>query len=195
MPLLIVIPFTKETASQAEKLCDFIFWLSGKASSGHCLLVATDGVHEEWKLKTRLAAEVAFETVDLVDIKTDDGFLASIASIVAKRYKSPWLMLDPECVPLKCGWIERLNEFYQSQPKKYVGSHVKTGEVILLGRNSIYPINAIDDFNDKVDLVAASTKCRIIQQGKYTALEEIRPDSVLFCSDKTGELMKAIRNK
>ena len=195
--MLLVIPFDASNAPVAEGLIDFIYFLSGKKKRGHCLLIAASSVHEEFRLKIKLSAEVAFENVEL---EIGEINLPSIAKLVGESYKSNWLLLDAYCVPLKKDWFETLENLYQSQPKKHLGAYIKTigndkVEQIMLARNSVYPPNAIQDIEAKLDLRKASTKCRLIQQGVYEKREDVRPDSLIYCSDKSGELMRTLRKE
>ncbi len=189
--MIIVIPILPDQAEAAETLCDFIYQLSGRQQSGSCLLIASDDVHAEFKLKCQLAAEVAFSNVEVVTANKDNLFPTAISKIAA-NYKEPWLWLEPDCVPLKNGWREELETFYFTQPKKCAGAHLMdtaTGKH-WLGRQSIYPAD-----NFPADVFMASTKCRLIQQGSYTKREDVRPDAVLFCADKSGDLIAALRSE
>lgn len=186
--MLIVLSITN--AEQAEKLLDFIFRLSGRIQSGSCLLIAPANLHEEFRIKVRLSAEVAFSHVDMTT--ASDSHFAAAASKVRDAYKEPWLFIESDCVPLRPDWIDQLANAYDAQPKKFMGSHVKdeTGN-IHLARQSVYPF----EFNPAVDRIGASTKCRMVQHGQYVKREDIRPDAVLFCSDMTGELISVLKTE
>jgi hypothetical protein len=192
--VLIVIPFNAAQSELAERLCDFVYFLSGKVQSGSCLLVSSTDVHPEQRLKVQLAAEVAFEYVDIT-VATTNLFDASINK-VNNCYKSCWLYLEPESVPLKKDWREELELAYKIQPKRYFGAHVKNeaGE-LFLGRQSVYPSDALKDYDGKYNFIAGSTKSRLVQQTKWTGRQDIRSDAVLFCSDASGELIKTLRSE
>ena len=188
--MLIVIPFNSEQAEQAEALLDWIYALSGKAQSGSCLLIAASDLHPEYQLKVRLAAEVAFSNVELAIANKDNLFETAVAK-VREIYKTPWLCLEPDCVPLKPDWQKQLSDFYDAQPKRCAGSHLidKESGKQWLARQSIYPPD-----NFPADTFLASTKYRLIQQGTF-GKDLIRADAVLFCSDKSGELIKSLREE
>ncbi len=188
--MLVAISFNADSASQAEKLCDFIYFLSGKVQSGSCLLVCSNETHPEHRLKVQLAAEVAFENVDLI---TGQNSITAAAEKVKNSYKGEWLYLESDCVPLVKDWREKLKLAYDSQPKKILGSHLKVPESgdIFLGKFSIYP----NDFNEASDKITASTKTKLIQYGLYSKREDVRKDAVLFCSDKSGDLIKVLREE
>jgi hypothetical protein len=186
MNILIVIPFTAEQAEQAERLCDYIYHLADRNQGKSCLLIPAADVHPEMRLKVRLAAEVAFEQVNLY--ATKGATIDEAAKYVASNYKSPWLWLEPDCVPLEKGWSFELAQAYDSQPKKFMGAYCKNGDSSMyLARQSVYPAQI--ESARTGDIEVYSTKCRLIQIGKYDGMDKIRPDAVLFCSDPTGKLM------
>src|ERR1035437_8682977 len=124
--ILIVIPFCKGDGAMAEKLCDWIFFLNNKESRGYCLLVMSSDVHAEMATKVQLAAEVAFESVSMIQQTTGSAtksegtnrsFLHA-ATFVNANFKWPFLFLEPDCVPLQSHWLESLSEAYRSQPKR-----------------------------------------------------------------------------
>lgn len=191
MSLLIVIPFNSEQAEQAEKLCDFCYFIQGKVQGGHCLLIADKGVHDEMKLKVKLSAEVAFENVNIA--VTGGNLFSEASKLISQNYKSPWLWMETDCIPLKVGWISALQDAYNSQPKKYMGAFYKNEALqMFLGRNSIYPAEERSSAIES-DVTSYATKTKLIQLGKYDGIPKIRPDAVLFCSDKTGALMNDLK--
>jgi hypothetical protein len=223
--LLIVIPFHAGDAAQAEYLCDYIYALHGHKPIGHALLVADDTVHEEMRAKVKIAAEVAFETVDLMVSPPFDRIgkperinrlFNFTAATIAAGYRLPWFWLEPDCVPLTKTWLVDLSMSYHSQPKRYLGAHLKTKtkddkEVILLSRIACYPPNAHAELepycgntNVTFNLVAAKTlvdrsnKTKLIQHFSYnheTDQDKIRPDAALLHSDKAGSLIRHLRSR
>jgi hypothetical protein len=186
----MIIALSINDAEEAERLLDFCFRLSGRIQSGSCLLIAPASLHEEFRIKVRLAAEVAFSHVDMTTAA--DNHFAAAASKVRDAYKEPWLFIESDCVPLRPDWIDQLSNAYDAQPKKFMGAHVKDADgKLFLARQSVYAA----DFNPALERLGASTKCRMVQHGAYTKREDIRPDAVLFCSDKAGELIKSLRSE
>ena len=203
---LIVIPFNAADAPLAEKLCDFIYFLSGRKQSGSCLLVAYKNVHEEVQVKVSAAAEVAFSNVELVvapeissSAKPDrvNHLFRFAADYISKNYRLPWLWLEPDCVPLKKDWQEQLGAAYESQPKRFLGAYMKTAEdKFFLARVSVYPSDAIMDLSSSATIVSRATKTRLTQEIKYnheTDLAKIREDAILLHSDKSGKLINHLR--
>ena len=134
--LLVVIPFCTADAAQAERLIDFIFTLNGRKPHGHCLLVAAPEVHAEMKTKIQISAEVTFESSSMIEIgawskpsvikpqKTNEIFEFA-ATYVQDHCSWPFLWLEPDCAPLKAGWLDTLTAAYFNQPKKFFGSFMQ----------------------------------------------------------------------
>lgn len=214
--LLIVSPISANDAILQERNFDWIYALNGKTSFGHCLLVAAADAHAELVTKCRISAEVAFETVEVLTCKASPAksksgqvnhLFKQAAAHVATNYRYPFLFLEPDCVPLKPDWRERLLSAYDAQPKKYMGAFLKTGESVFMARTGIYSTSAIHDLRDVLDSeapfertasISRAAKTMLIQCGSWQpedALDKIRDDAVLFHSDKTGSLIELLREK
>jgi hypothetical protein len=224
--LLTVIPFSKQDGALAEKLCDWIFFLNNRQSRGHALIVASGDVHPEMATKVQLAAEVAFETAAFITDKTsgiatqpkaeriNKMFLAA-SNYVSTIFEWPFLWLEPDCVPLKPQWLEMLFAAYEEQPKRYLGSVMKSvskekEEALFPSRVAIYPNNAADDLrllcNKPIPfniagaelIMKMQTKCSLLQQFPLkdeSDKEKIRPGAVLFHGDKKGQLIGLLRDE
>jgi hypothetical protein len=220
--MLCALGFHSGDAAQAEKLCDWIFQLNGNRKTGHVLLAAAEDVHPEMQMKVKLAAEVAFDTVDLLAThptermgKTEkvNSLFAQTAMHIFNGYRVPWVWIEPDCVPLKSTWLADLSDAYYAQPRRYMGSHMMaktrdSKDVMVLARVACYPAGAMRDlepyFNGNAPfnmvaektLVERSTKSRLIQQIAYhheTDHDKIRPDALMLHSDKTGALVNDLR--
>lgn len=224
MNLLVTIPLTADTAPLAERLCDWIYYLSGRVTKGHALLVAAADVHKEMCAKTSIAAEVAFETSELIvapEIGTPSPTMVAnqmfkfSGDYIVRHFRCPWLWMEPQCVPLKPDWREQLMAAYVAQPKRYMGAHLrlaaatdKSPEKLCLARCSIYPPDAIADMSPFCDapapfqlasaqhILSRSTKSRLIQELAYNGDQsKIRPDACALNGDKVGELIEQLREK
>lgn len=195
MKLITVIPFNSSNYAAAERLCDCIYWLEDKQQIGACLLVAEHGTHEEFKTRVRIAAEVAFEHVEMIQLNESRNALISASKTMAKTFKFPWLWVEPECVPLKKGWRNELLLAYDSQPRRYIGAHLKQSNGSLaLSRVAIYPNQCTADLSES--LLPLSTKTRLIQALRFDGDEsKIRPDAVLLYGDSTGKLIESVINR
>jgi hypothetical protein len=224
MNLLIVIPFTAHDAPLAERLCDWIFEQAGRKPRGHCLLVSAADVHQEMAVKVQIAAEVAFETAEMI-VAPEPGsvVLSEIANqlfkfagdYIIRHYRSPWLLLDPAAVPLRQSWREQLAQAYESQPKRYLGGHLQFEPAVkdqpaklCLARCSVYPANAIGDLAAHCTgsapfqiagaqtTLSRSTKSRLVQEWVYDGdPTKLRPDAVVLNSDKSGRLIEHLRSQ
>ena len=214
--ILVVIPFSENDAILAEHLCDWIFLLNKRVQKGHALLVVAGDVHAEMRAKVELAAQVAFETVDVVSApaivsknkNTHVNALFRVAAeTVSKRFTLPWLWLEPDAVPLKAGWLKAITDAYYSQPKRYSGSWMKASE-LFLARVSVYPHDAINDLapylddhgifnmNAGMSIIPASTKTRLCQEvAIYEESTTINPEAVILHHDKSAVLLTSLREK
>lgn len=223
--LLIVIPFCTDDSWRAESLCDWVYQLNGKRADGQCLLAPAADVHGELKTKVRIAAEMAFVGVETLNVqpsgaanKTDhiNTLFRQVASFVSVSCRVPFLWLEPDCVPLRKGWMKALSDAYHAQPKRFMGSHLalqvkETAERhIVLARASIYPPDASRDLDGycqnnvpferlaATTIVPRSSKTKLIQQIAFTedtSPEKVREDAVLLHHDKTGALIDMLRIK
>lgn len=215
MNILTVIPTHAGDCIRAEKLIDQLFALNRKEQKGHCLLVLAPSVPQENRDKLRISAEVAFKSVTLFtpelgrELKEKPEFvgamLAKTSMFVVKTFRTPWLWLEPDCLPLSCGWLEKLAEAYEDQPKRYLGGHLKHGEAIALSRVAIYPVDAVRDLEAAAGMQIPfefyakdlSSKSRLFQTVKLESSTDnhlIRPDAVLAHSDKLALLVDIVVN-
>lgn len=220
MNLLTVIGLCDSDALHAEKLCDWLYALNGRKAVGHCLLACAADVHGEWKTRVSLSAEMAFESVSIIQSKEAktvkpegiNQLFKQAAYHVSQHYRLPWVWLDADCVPLKADWLARLSEAYHSQPKRYCGGFYKVSsgdsERVCLNRIAIYPRDAIRDLQKPCDnlapfervaadlIIPRATKTMLIQQCVYAGdTGQIRKDAVLLHSDKTGQLVELLRER
>ena len=216
---LIVIPFTAEQAPAAERLCDWIFALSGKDTNGSCLLVAAADVHAEMIAKVSVSAEVACEHVEMIQAPETNAtapgevvnkLFAFAGEYLVRHYRCPWVWLEPYSVPLVRDWRENLLAAYLAQPKRYLGGHWKfgSGEKLCLSPCAVYPPDAIRDLSPFCNagvpfnvaaadsIVARSTKSRLIQGFEYAGdITKLRPDACVLSSDKTGKLIEHLHEQ
>jgi hypothetical protein len=216
MKLLVVIPCCREDVARAEKTLDLIYQLEGRTAKGSCLLVFAPEVHAESKDKLRIAAELAFKSVDILDLKQlitvgkDKGaavyaMFHAIAQHIPTAYRWPWLWLEPDCLPLKPGWREKLAEGYDNQCHRYLSRWLAAGEQRFIARVGVYPVNILGDIEIAnvsqvpfpTSVLDKSTKCDLFQEMTVTSVDmvnKIRPDAVLLHSDKEGVLMDWVRS-
>lgn len=219
MKLLITIPFTTDNAVLAERLCDWIFQLAKRKQSGHCLLVCDQQVHAEMREKVKIAAEVAFVTVDLV-VATVSQIPKQIPSHfwtnlmfrhasehVSKSCRWPWLWMEPECVPVRDGWVGEISEAYEDQPKRYLGTKMAIDGSTFMARVGVYPPSAFYDFKDADQsspfetlsgskIVPKLGRTKLFQHLKIQDEEDvakIREESCVVVGDSVGILIEKLR--
>lgn len=225
MNILTVIACHNSDCIRAERLIDQIFALNRKEQKGHVLLVFAPSVPQENRDKVRISAEVVFKSAAIInavftkDIEnqasvgnTHIPFVATMmfqaAEYISKNCRTPWLWLEPDSLPLKSGWMEKIVETYESQPMRYMAGHLKRldkdgKEIFSISRMGVYPNDAVKDFEAANRLNAGveffvfhmSSKCRLFQNTTIEHegdLTKLRPDAVLAHSDKRAVLVDVI---
>jgi len=223
MKLLTVLPFSANDAILCERMVDLIAIHNEKFPREHCLIVAAPDTHGETQTKIRIAAEVAFETVDFLALPWPKVAYASKAEAVnhlfyeaaihaARSCQWPFLWLEPDCVPLRAKWLEELTAAYYSQPKRYLGSILASadGKTKCLSRVAIYPRGAGGEMKEflagKTPFELAAGEIIVPRAGKTTLIQQlafngtmapsvIRDNAVLLHSDKAGILTSALIDK
>ena len=214
--ILVVIPFSANDGVLAEHLCDYIFLLAKRVQKGHALLVVAADVHAEMRTKVELAAKVAFETVEVVSAPAIisqnkhthvNTLFRAAAETVSKRYRIPWLWLEPDAVPLKANWLKAITEAHYAQPRRYSGSWLKATD-LFLARIAVYPPDAIGDLDEFLKpnmnfnmsagtkIIPASTKTRMCQElAYYEESTTLNPEAVILHSDKRAVLLTKLRDE
>jgi hypothetical protein len=211
--LLCCIPFHKSDAKMAENLLDYLYVLNGKRQNGYVLLACADDVHQEVVEVMKIAASLAFESVDCIRVSkfrtnTKDiainGMFKGVAHYVASHYRVPWFWCEPDLTPIKSNWLMQLAGEYYNQPRRYCGSLNRLGETVFPARCIVYPPDAINDLgkfcNDSVaynfnsSLLPMITRSRLIREIPIASIEDWDkvPKDVIAChSDKNGIALAA----
>lgn len=205
--MIIALPFCPADAERAERLLDAIYWL-GKGD--HCLICPSSNVSAEHKERVKLAAGIAFKSVDMIEPKITDGApkvqqinqtFQHVSKFIWQTYRDAWLWLEPSCVPLKRTWLADLATGYESQPRRYLGAHMQQKAGLFLSRVAIYPPDCWSDFNEacqgvnpfhRVAKVAnASTSSWLFKIAEWQEGMDLG-DAVLLDGDKSGKLIETI---
>lgn len=209
--MIVVIPFSETDWQRAERLCDAIYWIGGKKPIGHCLLVADNAVHQEYRLKVKLAAEVAFASVDSTEVGIPHTATKTVAinttfrhacHYVFNHYREPWLWLEADNVPLKANWLKELFRVYEKQPRRYMGRFMQAKSGNFLSRTAIYPQNAVHDLDNAckgeppferiANILPRCTNTGLIHMEKWTR-ETVLPETVgLLNGDRNGILIEQL---
>jgi hypothetical protein len=198
-PLLIVIPMSAANAAHAELLLDFIFELENKEQAGSCLLFVDPNVHAELRERVKIAAEIAFNHCDLVESTgLAKNPIDEIAAIVRDRYRSPWLLMEPDCVPLRKGWRNALAYAYDSQPYRFLGikqqRRVNDATMFRVHPTAIYPPDGSLTTDKGVVMRTGATHLISLMNFEHgMTLDKIDQNAVLLKGDKTGNAIKLLR--
>lgn len=220
MNLLPILGVSAGDAIQAERLLDLLAIFNRKTPKGAILIAAAPDLHGETKAKLRIAAEIGFEHVDVLEVgwgavaptsKTEavNNLVYSALSHAARCYQAPCLWFEPDSVPIRPHWLEELTLTYWHQPKRYLGSILSSndGKVKCLSRVAIYPRGAGGELKEACAgklpfeiaaggiIVPRAGKSKLFQQTPFTSTTErsvIRPETVLLHSDKESVLLSAL---
>lgn len=207
--ILVVIPFCAGDAARTEQLLEWIFELAERHQRGHCLLIAAPNVHPEMREKVKIAGEVAFKTCDLESPLIPENatkpsqitqMVSEAAKLVRDRYRMPWLLMEPDCVPVSPGWIASLSEAYAAQPKRLMGVKLQKVEppgktLFQMARIGVY---SSDYSPTEMGVINKMSTTRLIQLMTFShgmTLDKIKPEAVLIHSDKEGNVIRLMREK
>lgn len=209
--MIVAIPFNQNDWQRAERLMDCIYWTSAKKPNALCLLVPDALLHQEFKLKVRIAAELAFPMVEMIDSefpKPGDkvsGINAAFRTAcrhIFQSYRHPWLWLEADCVPVAGNWLKALFSAYENQPKRFMGRYLKANSGTFMSRVGIYPPDAYRDLESAVqgaapfervaNILPRCANTQLIHMEKWSPEKGIPHDAVLINGDRTGALVESM---
>ena len=164
--ITVVVPFCRKDRKQAIDLLNWCRELDGKQANT-CLLVADCGKIDDKDYKywsseiyeVHQAARESFATVKTITTpyKLDDEswpigpnwlFKTACDEISRGKYGS-WLWLEPDCVPMKRGWLEAIQTEYAQVGKPFMGTRVQqNNKTVNMGGCGIYPEKASDTYKN-----------------------------------------------
>lgn len=155
-PLIATIAYCKRDIDLAKNLLKWILTLGG--CPGHsCILVADNVIPKEERMAVKELALPSFENVDTIPVAIPStGFAPNHMFMLAAQqimfsYKLPWLWCEPDCVPLKSGWLSQLSEEYTGSPKRLLGNLIESTQpglpAVHLSGVSIYPCDVFPMFD------------------------------------------------
>lgn len=155
-PIIATIAYCKHDIELAKNLLKWIGELGG--CPGHsCILVADNVIPKEERKAMKELALPSFANVDTIPVAIPaTGFAPNHMFMLAAQqimfsYKLPWLWLEPDCVPLKSGWLSRLSEEYAGSPKRLMGNLIDSTQpglpAVHLTGVSIYPCDVFPLFD------------------------------------------------
>lgn len=184
-PLLCVIPYCAKDYKQTQALLDWCEELGG-CEQHSCLLVADAAIAKDERIVLLTAAKKCFRHASTLPIVAKPvGFppnrmFLGAAEHIYQTAKFPWLWLEPDCIPLKEGWLDALAVEYAASPKRFLGTHVTADQPGLpkvhLAGCAVYPADAFPLYNTmeriKTEIVAWDMEAAnaVVPRSHHTAL-------------------------
>lgn len=129
--MIVVVPFNSNDVRQAIELIEWIGILNDGKFHERVLLVADAAVPWDDGYAAMIAAGKVFNRVEVItNDKPVTGWPEGANSLffTAKRHieKNPewstfWLWLEPDCLPLRAGWLHALTEEYVQHDRPFMG--------------------------------------------------------------------------
>lgn len=217
--LLPVLAFSTADAPQAERLLDLIAAMRGRKPEGTILLVAAPDTHAESHKRIQIAAKVAFELVAFLPIGWPENapkskeagtnwIFREAARFIGTNYRTPFLWLEPDSIPLRPSWLAEISTAYDRQIKRCMGAWLgNPAGSKFMDRVGVYPadyhqdINSADldggplNFQAGETLIRKASKSKLFQVltiDALTADEKIREDAAVIHGDKQGILLSRL---
>lgn len=158
MTLLVVIPFTARDLPLTLSLLDWMEHLGG-CSAYPCLLVQDCRLEKGAAQPVLEKCKSLFKSVDSISTPSplqnetwpagpNWMFETTLLHFKTTNSKLPWLWLEPDCVPMKEGWLKMLDDAYAGiwKRKPYLGQVILPGlpkmPSEMLSGVAIYPPDA-----------------------------------------------------
>ncbi len=219
--ILIVFPYHLDNAAQAEQCLDFIRSQNDNQQiNGHILLVSHPKVPAEMKARIKISAELSFSGIHELELrplvdpvapkwKEINNFFTQTADHIAKSFRWPFFIFEPDTVSTSRGWLPRIVTAYGGQPKSYLGPMLKIAtqgkpDAFIMARCAVYPVNAIQhspiadapyEVTSAVNVLPKLTTTKLIQHTlilNEDDLAKVRPDAVIIHGDKQGFLRRQL---
>jgi len=154
-PLLVTLPTHPGDIEQSETLVKWIVELGPVRD--HSLLIGADSEIPQERVKALMEiARPAFHNVRAMSINVGvKGWplaanltFRAVARQVYELCKLPWLLLEPDSIPLRADWLNMLADEYSKSPKPFMGSLMDNESAAeglpkkYLSAIGIYPQNA-----------------------------------------------------
>lgn len=156
--LTVVLPYCSKDAALAKALLKTISDLDDRREvpSRNILLATDTGMNKDIVKELAVIARRHFEFCETIFVPLNSAennwhrasmaLFRAVANQMEQAYKTPWLWLEPDCVPLAKCWIEEISNHYAKCPKKFMGhivtaSQLKEGVPHMAGPG-VYPNNS-----------------------------------------------------
>src|SRR5512139_3351625 len=137
--LLVVIPYCNKDHALAAQLLRWMGELQPDGYKPHsCLLAADQECHPDvqrdiFKLAKPMFAHTEFLRIPVPPdnqgwIPGSNFMFEQVSRTIFDCIKMPWLWCEPDCVPLRQGWLDALATAYADSPRRFMGCHVKQND-------------------------------------------------------------------
>jgi hypothetical protein len=227
--MLVLFPFSHRDFDAAKKLAQWVAELDPQMPSHQALLVASSQVTEAQVRELHAILRPAFGVVHAMRQNSPDesgwpkacnALFRTGAAYVRERLKTFFFWCEPDCIPLRSGWLNALEEEYRRAHKPFMGV-VWDKPFRHMSGCAVYPHNieahnpAMLQFSvepwDCVRPELVLPKCHstnllmhewgdVATNTPWTfpdaqSLERIRPEAVLFHRCKDGSLIDRLREQ
>jgi hypothetical protein len=203
--------------------------LEAGCSPAHDLLLIADArCSQETTAEIALAAGATFASVTVLPFtdhfrkwpEAPNATFSFAARHIMAHQNAPWLLLEPDCCPLKAGWRDAIWQEYSGQSKPFLGDFVHVDQPDFIDHMSgvaVYPANMIEaaglalisseiawDVAAAAQIVPQMTRSKLILHSwnhapfeSWDAVEReifaVKPECVLFHASKDGSLIDRMR--
>ena len=153
-PFLVILPFHRGDWQLAFDLLDWIQELGGAEEYPLLLLSSSNTLNVELLRMTERARHIFGQVYSVRCTAPDQAWpmgpnlmFREACRLVRTRYPLPFLWLEPDCVPLKPGWLDRISDEYRACKKPFLGhlQHQTANPALpadYMPGCSVYPPNA-----------------------------------------------------
>lgn len=152
--MICVTAFCSKDVSLAKDLLEWIKLL-GACKNHDALLVSDASVQWYEALHCLNLAREIFKNAELISTdKPLSGWPSSANAMftVASQHLvgqgQPFFWLEPDCIPLRVGWLDEIEQEYKHSGKLYLGAFVRSNKAglpgISLGGCAVYPPDAVN---------------------------------------------------
>lgn len=163
--LISVLPYCSSDHASATRLLNWVKELDGHLNHA-LLLVADDAVPMEIKKSIDALGKSIFDSAETIMVKAPapvNGNYHPPAAMMFERamghidacFKWNWFWMEPDCVPLKSGWLDALANGYDNCPKRFMGALTKVSQEglppTIMYATAVYPNCAHEDLKKFCD--------------------------------------------
>ncbi len=165
MKLIAALPYHSGDHLAATRLLEWIRDLDHKVDH-HLLLVADNAVPIDTKKSINALGRTIFSSVETImprcpsavngnyHVPAAQMFMRTMGH-VSKCHKWPFLWMEPDCVPLKPGWLDSLAFAYDQCPHRFLGSIMESKQDGIPAKmffgTAIYPSNCYEELKGFCD--------------------------------------------